>query len=71
MDIKVWEGDTITISIDYDKCNGSGECVTICPTNVYELVNEKSVAVDVDACIECCACVENCPTEAIEHSSCK
>lgn len=70
MTTKIWEGDSVTISIDYDKCTGSGECATICPTNVYEIIEQKSVVINVDACIECCACVENCPTAAITHSSC-
>ncbi len=70
MNTKIWEGDTITISIDYDRCTGSGECAKICPTNVYEVVAGKSVVINIDECIECCACVENCPAEAIEHTSC-
>ncbi len=70
MDIKTWDGDKVTISIDYDKCNGNGACVEICPASVYELQNNKSVPVHIDECIECCACVENCPQQAIKHSSC-
>lgn len=70
MDIRTWEGDKVTIKVDYDKCNGAGACVEICPTTVYALKEGKTVAIAIDECIECCACVENCPTGAIEHSSC-
>ncbi len=68
--IKEWKSDDWTIKIDYDKCVGDGECVDICPAEVYVLVDEKSVATNPDECTECCSCVEVCPEEAIEHSSC-
>ncbi len=70
MDIRTWEGDKVKIMVDYDKCNGNGACVEICPTSVYEIQEGKTVPVAIDECIECCACVENCPMEAIVHSSC-
>ncbi|RLG72805.1 MAG: 4Fe-4S ferredoxin [Methanobacteriota archaeon] len=68
-DIRTWEAE-VTIKIDYDKCIGSGECVDVCPSDVFELVDGKSTAPNVADCIECCACVSACPTNAIEHSSC-
>ncbi len=70
MAIKEFSGGGITIKIDYDKCSGSGECVTACPVSIYEVVNGKAVAKNVEECIECCACVSACPNNAIEHSSC-
>jgi NAD-dependent dihydropyrimidine dehydrogenase PreA subunit len=71
-DIKTWESEEIgcSISIDHELCNGDGECVEVCPTEVYEIVDGKSTAANIDECIECCACVEACPTDAIEHSTC-
>ena len=63
------EGD-ILITVDYDKCTGSGECVTACPVEIFELKDEKAVCKNIGECIECCACVSACPAEAIEHSSC-
>ena len=60
----------ITIEIDHEKCDGDGECVDICPAEVFEMQNEKSVVINIDECTECCACVEACPQEAIKHSSC-
>jgi NAD-dependent dihydropyrimidine dehydrogenase PreA subunit len=70
--IKKWTSASlgVTIEIDHDKCIGAGECVRVCPTSVYKLVNGKSVAENIDNCIQCCACVVACPTQAIKHSSC-
>ena len=70
MSIKEWKSGDIIIKIDYDKCTGDAECVDVCPVEVYELVDGKSVAAHIDECTECCACVEICPEGAIEHSSC-
>ncbi|MEE8358198.1 MAG: 4Fe-4S binding protein [Candidatus Hydrothermarchaeales archaeon] len=60
----------VKIEIDNDKCDGCGECVDICPSEVYEIKDNKSVVINLDECIECCSCVEVCPTEAITHESC-
>ncbi|MFX0163523.1 MAG: ferredoxin family protein [Candidatus Hodarchaeota archaeon] len=71
-DIRTWHSDDLDIDImvDYDKCVGHGDCVEVCPEDVYELVNGKTVPSHIDDCSECCKCVDACPTEAIEHSSC-
>jgi len=29
--------------VDEEKCQGCGECVDVCPVEVFELQNEKSV----------------------------
>jgi NAD-dependent dihydropyrimidine dehydrogenase PreA subunit len=68
--VKTYKSGTVTIKIDYDKCAGHGECVDVCPVEVYELVKGKSTAPNIEECIECCSCVEVCPENAIEHSSC-
>ena len=73
-DNKIWKSETqsITISIDHDKCGGAGECVAVCPSlpKVYASVDGKAIAQNIDGCIQCCACVHVCPTGAITHSSC-
>ncbi|MEE9594512.1 MAG: 4Fe-4S dicluster domain-containing protein [Candidatus Hydrothermarchaeales archaeon] len=69
-DVKVYESDDMAIKVDYDKCEGHGECVDVCPAEVYVLVDGKATAPNVAECTECCSCVEVCPTGAIEHSSC-
>jgi len=70
MDIKEWRSDAVTIKVDYDTCEGLGECVSSCPGEVYELIEKKTVATYIEQCIECCTCVEVCPVNAIEHSAC-
>ena len=54
------------ITIDNDKCTGDGECVDVCPTEVYELQDGKAVAVNEDECLGCESCVEVCESDAIE-----
>ena len=53
------------IKIDTEKCTGCGECVDICPEEVYELQDEKSVPVNAGECSVCESCVEVCDQEAI------
>jgi len=72
MVVKTYESSQlgITIKVDNNKCTGCGDCVDICPAEVYVIEDGKAIAVNIDECTECCACVEACPEEAIEHSSC-
>lgn len=72
MAVMTYKSDSlgITIEIDHDLCDGDGECVDVCPSEVYVLENEKSTAPNIDECTECCACVEACPQNAIKVSSC-
>ena len=53
------------IGIDQEKCTGCGECVDICPEDVYELQDEKSAPVRAEDCVGCESCVEVCEQEAI------
>jgi NAD-dependent dihydropyrimidine dehydrogenase PreA subunit len=56
----------VEVKVHLDKCDGCGTCVDVCPVEVFELKEEKSVVVDLDACLVCMACEVQCPTEAIE-----
>jgi NAD-dependent dihydropyrimidine dehydrogenase PreA subunit len=60
------ENDHKVPKVDKEKCTGCGTCVSVCPQNVFELKDGKSVVVRPEDCVECMACVENCPTEAIK-----
>jgi NAD-dependent dihydropyrimidine dehydrogenase PreA subunit len=53
------------IIVDPEKCNGCGECLDICPEEVYELQEEKAVPVNAEDCEGCESCVEVCDEEAI------
>ena len=53
------------IDIDSEKCDGCESCVDICPFEVYEIQDGKSVAVKLEDCEGCLSCVEACPQEAI------
>jgi NAD-dependent dihydropyrimidine dehydrogenase PreA subunit len=54
-----------TVEVDNEKCIGCEECVNICPVDVYEMQNEKSVPVNAEDCIGCESCVEVCAQGAI------
>jgi NAD-dependent dihydropyrimidine dehydrogenase PreA subunit len=51
--------------IDIEACTGCGECVEVCPTEVFEIQDGKSVIIQPEECIECGACVDACPEECI------
>ncbi len=53
------------ITIDLEKCLGCGECVDICPEEVFELQEEIIVAVNEDDCVGCENCVEVCEEDVI------
>ncbi|HUT54868.1 MAG TPA: 4Fe-4S dicluster domain-containing protein [bacterium] len=53
------------ITVDHDKCTGCESCVDICPFDVFEMQNEKSVPVRPEDCEGCMSCVESCAEEAI------
>ena len=53
------------IEVDQEKCIGCGECVDVCPVDVYEMQDEKSVPVNIEECIGCESCIEVCEQDAI------
>lgn len=54
-----------TPSIDSDKCVGCEECVDVCPVEVFEMKDGKSVVVNGEECLGCESCVEVCETDAV------
>jgi ferredoxin len=57
--------NVVTLQLNTEACNGCGMCLTVCPHEVFHIVNRKAVIADRDACIECGACAINCPIDAI------
>jgi len=55
-----------TLSLAVDKCIGCGDCVEVCPHEVFEVNEKKARIIKKDMCMECGACALNCPTEAIK-----
>jgi 2-oxoglutarate ferredoxin oxidoreductase subunit delta len=60
------------VTVDLDKCSGAGVCKSVCPMDVYDLVempmydNEtKADPARMEDCIMCMACVSSCPEQAI------
>jgi NAD-dependent dihydropyrimidine dehydrogenase PreA subunit len=51
--------------VDREKCSGCGNCVEICPSEVYRIELNKSNPIRLEDCIECWACVNQCPTDSI------
>ena len=51
--------------INDDRCTGCDACVAVCPTNVLDLVSNKSRVLRFGDCIQCEACMWACPTEAL------
>lgn len=56
----------VEIKIDVEKCDGCGTCVDVCPVEVLEVREVKSVVVNLDECLVCRACEAQCPNEVIE-----
>ena len=52
-------------SINDDRCTGCDACVTVCPTDVLELQDNKSRVLRFGDCIQCEQCVLACPTAAL------
>lgn len=53
------------VVVDEAKCAGCEECVDVCPVEVFEMKDEKSVPVNADECLGCESCVEVCEEAAI------
>ena len=53
------------VEVNVEKCIGCEECVNVCPVDVYEMQDEKSVPVNADECIGCESCIEVCEQDAI------
>ena len=52
--------------VNRDICKGCGNCVEICPSEVYQMEDDKSNPIHPEECIECWACVSQCLAESIQ-----
>ena len=55
-----------TLHYDPKKCIGCGNCVAVCPHQIFELGGARAEYRDLGACMECGACALNCPAGAIQ-----
>ena len=55
-----------TLQYDAGKCIGCGNCLEVCPHQVFDLEQDRAECRDLGACMECGACALNCPAGAIQ-----
>ena len=55
------------IVVDRDKCQGSCECIKVCPVDAIRLVEGKAV-IDHDLCDLDGICIPACPHAALGYS---
>ena len=53
------------IVIDDQKCKACGECVQICPVEIYQLDGDRLIVGNSDECSGCQSCVSVCEVQAI------
>ncbi len=58
------------VKVDTDICEGCGDCITTCPTELLALVEDGATKYaiykgDPDECIGCFSCESTCPNGSI------
>lgn len=51
--------------VDQEKCTKCGLCLTICPTMIFEMQEDRVVTVREEMCIKCGHCGSVCPADAL------
>ena len=54
------------VKIDYDLCETTAVCSEVCPEDVLEFSERRTLVVAPEACTNCWICVDNCVSGAIE-----
>ena len=52
--------------IDEDKCTNCGNCIDVCPVEVFAKGSKKAKVAKPKECIGCRACEVQCPEDAIK-----
>ncbi len=53
------------ITVDEKLCKVCGECVSICPVEIYKIEDGRLVVGNTDECSNCQSCVSVCENQAI------
>ncbi len=53
------------IALDEKKCKVCGECVSICPVEIYKKEDNHIVVGNSEECSNCQSCISVCESEAI------
>ncbi len=56
------------LTIDQGKCKVCGECVSICPVEIYTQEGDHIVVGNTDECSNCQSCTSVCESQAITIS---
>jgi NAD-dependent dihydropyrimidine dehydrogenase PreA subunit len=61
------DGEPLKVTLDEDKCKGTGFCEQVCPRNCFEMDEQHRAAKmpRADSCIQCAACIVQCPFDAL------
>ena len=58
----------VTTTIDQERCNGCGLCVTVCPSDTISMKGKKAVVTGTES-LNCGHCLAVCPTGAVQVAS--
>lgn len=58
--------NVVTLELDAERCIGCGQCINVCPHQVFAMAGDKVRFANRDGCMECGACALNCPVEALK-----
>jgi len=53
------------IVVNETKCQGCGECVKICPSEIYKLEGKRLIVGNADDCSGCQSCTSVCESQAL------
>jgi len=55
------------VTLNVERCTNCGACVTVCPTDAFELDSAtREIVFHNDKCIACGLCIKACPPRAME-----